>query len=84
VAMVGQFRPLISPLQQRARSLTVFERVDRPTGILRPAQEAPAALARCQVALITATSIINHTIDKLLEAASECREVVILGALALP
>jgi len=80
VAMVGQFRPLISPLQRRVRSLTVFERVDRPKGILRPAQEAPDALARCQVALITATSIINHTIDELLEAASECREVVILGA----
>lgn len=32
------------------------------------------------IALITATSIVNHTVDDLLEAAKGCREVVLLGA----
>jgi hypothetical protein len=32
------------------------------------------------VALITATSIINHSIDELLEASLNCRSVAILGA----
>ena len=39
-----------------------------------------AALPRCQVALITATSIINHTLDGLLDAARGCRQVALLGA----
>lgn len=80
VGMVGHFGPLVAPIQQRVRSLTVFERVDRPSGLLRPQEEAETALPRCQVALITATSIINRTVDNLLASARNCREVVLLGA----
>lgn len=80
VGMVGHFGPLVGTIQNRARSLTVFERVAEPSGLLRPQEEAVAALPRCQIALVTATSIINHTVDGLLKAASSCREVVLLGA----
>ena len=80
VAMVGHFGPLVEELRARARSLTIFERVVEPSGMLRPQAEAKAVLHRCQVALITATSIINHTVDHLLESARPCREVVLLGA----
>ncbi len=80
VAMVGHFGPLVETLEARARSLTVFERVDEPAGLLRPQEEAHAALPRCQVALVTATAIVNHTLDRLLDAARGCRQVVLLGA----
>jgi len=80
VGMVGHFGPLVGTIQERARSLSVFERVERPSGLLRPREEAEAALPQCQVALITATSVINHTVDNLLEAAKGCREVALLGA----
>jgi uncharacterized protein (DUF4213/DUF364 family) len=80
VGMVGDFGPLIEKIQKRARSLTVFERVAHPSGIQHSKEEAEVALPRCQVALITATSIINHTIDGLLKAAGRCREVAVLGA----
>lgn len=80
VAMVGHFGPLVEAIRERARSLTVFERVERSSGPIRPREEAATAIPGCQVALITATSIINHTIDDLLRAAEGCREVVLLGA----
>jgi uncharacterized protein (DUF4213/DUF364 family) len=80
VGMVGDFRPLLDKIQKRVHSLSVFERVGHPSGILRPREEAEDALPRCHVALITATSIINHTIDGLLKATAECREVAVLGA----
>lgn len=80
VAMVGHFGPLVRPIERRARSLTVFERIDRPSGLLRPQEEAAERLPGCQVAVLTATSIINHTVDGLLEAAAGCREVAVLGA----
>lgn len=80
VGMVGHFGPLVEPILATARSLTVFERVDRPTALIRPPEEAEAELSHCQVALITATSIINHTVDGLLRAARGSREVVLLGA----
>ena len=79
VGMVGYFGPLIEILRERVRTLTVFERGRQESGLIRPAEEAEDTLPHCQVAMITATSIINHTIDGLLEAAATCREVVVLG-----
>ena len=80
VGMIGYFGPLVEDIRRRVRSLTVFERVERASGLLRPAEEAAGALPRCQVALVTATSIINHTVDDLLGSAQGCREVAVLGA----
>ncbi len=79
VAMIGNFGPLVGPIERSARSLTVCEQGD-PSGTIRPAREAAQVLARSHIALITATSLINHTLDDLLEAARDCREVVLLGA----
>ena len=80
VGMVGNFGPLVEPVQRRVRSLTVFEQIDEPVGALRPAAEAIRVLPECQVALITATTIINHSVDDLLTAAGNCRTVAVLGA----
>lgn len=79
VGMVGHFGPLIHPLQKRVKQVTVFERVSQPEGLLRPQEEATEVLPQCQVALITATSLINSTAEGLLRAAAACREVVLLG-----
>ena len=80
VGMVGYFGPLVEILRDRIGSLTVFEKTSCPSRLTRPWLEAVDHLPTCQVALITATSIINHTLDRLLEAARGCREVVVLGA----
>jgi len=80
VGMVGHFGPLVGPIRKRVRSLTVFERTELASDDLRPQQEAVHRLPQCQVALITATSMINHTLGPLLQAARNCREVVLLGA----
>jgi len=79
VAMVGYFAPLLGELRERARSLTIFERIDEPGEELRPAEEAYEHLPRCSVALLTSTAILSGTIDSLLEAARGCREVVLIG-----
>lgn len=80
VAMVGHFGPLVGPLEAQARSLTILERVTAPTERLRPSEDAASVLPRCQIALLTATALINHTLDGLLDAARSCRQVAILGA----
>jgi tRNA-Thr(GGU) m(6)t(6)A37 methyltransferase TsaA len=80
VAMVGEFGPLIAPIRERAHSLTILEQRDEPSAALHAQTDAPALLRRSHVAIITATSIINHAVDGLLEAARGCREVALLGA----
>ncbi len=80
VGMVGNFGPLVGPVRKRVRSLTVFERIEEPVGTLRPAAEAAEMLPECQVAMITATTIINHSMDDLLQASRKCHTVAVLGA----
>lgn len=80
VGMVGMFGPLVGPLRNTAAELVIFEKENKPAEALQPDSEITAQLPDCQVAVITATSIINHSMDHFLHAASNCREVVVLGA----
>lgn len=80
VGMVGDFAPMVPAVRGRVAELIIFERVHAPTETLRPAAEAHVELPGCDVALITATTLINHTLDRLLAACAGCREVALLGA----
>jgi len=82
VAMVGYFQPIVDAVRRQVRSLLIFElRPERQKG-LRPAREAVERLPACDAAIITASAIVNHSIDALLRAARGCREVAIVGASA--
>ncbi|RLC24511.1 MAG: hypothetical protein DRH56_06565 [Deltaproteobacteria bacterium] len=80
VGMVGYFAPLIPVLRKRAASLRIFEQSPRPGGEVLPQEVIRRELARCQVALVTSTAILNHTVDALLSSVADCREVLMLGA----
>jgi uncharacterized protein (DUF4213/DUF364 family) len=68
VVMVGRFVPMEPLLRKAGVELQAVERGDPPT-----------PLRGCDVALITATSIINNTLEGLLDHITRAREVVILG-----
>lgn len=80
VGMVGHFAPLVRDIRNTGAGLTIFEQIDAPTQALRPAAEIPDQLPGCTVCLLTATSIINHTFDAIIDQASNCRSVILLGA----
>jgi len=80
VGMVGYFAPMIPRLKEKTSSLMIFEQIKQRRGDLLPEEEAYRFLPQCQVAMITSTSILNHTIEGLLDAARSCREVILLGA----
>ena len=80
VAMVGYFAPLVPQLKKRAKSLKIFEQIDVAQGDLLPEKDLYRQLPHCKVAVITSTSIVNNTLDAILDAARACREVVLLGA----
>ncbi len=83
VGMVGFFGPLVPSIQQLARELLIFEQTTSRSEGLFPAEKAPEVLPSCDIALITSTSLINGTLDSLLEASRKCREIVLLGASTL-
>jgi uncharacterized protein len=78
VGMVGYFAPMVPELKKRVKHLHIFEKWEQPGEIL-PEEAAFEWLPKCQIALITSTTLLNNTIDPLLKAAVSCREVVLLG-----
>lgn len=78
VGMVGYFGPLVGPLKRKAKVLHIFEQ--REGEGLLAADDAFMMLPGCDIAVITSGAISNATIDPLLEAASPCREVAMVGA----
>jgi len=77
VCMVGCFHPLLKKLESRQARVMVFDETPKP-GLHRP-EELADVLKKSQIALITATSIINNTVEHVLELAASCREIAVLG-----
>ncbi len=77
VCMVGCFLPIVEKLKRKSISTAVVDQVPKPGAL--PEEKSAELLPRSQVAIITATAIINGTIDRLLDLAQKCREVVLLG-----
>lgn len=77
VCMVGCFLPLLTALEKRQIKVVSVDDVPKPC--TKPPEEVEKLLPESQIAIITATAIINNTIDHLLELADSCREVAVLG-----
>ncbi|MCR4419603.1 MAG: DUF364 domain-containing protein [Clostridia bacterium] len=80
VGMIGYFKPLVEPVRQKAKALMIFER--------RPSDDDPdiypdwaerALLPQCSVVIISGTTIINKTVDQILEWSTGAREIALVG-----
>lgn len=78
VAMVGFFGPLVPRLRRIGCRLDIQELQNDKPGTITP-EEGRAALAACDVAIITATSVVTGTIDDLLASLGKVRAAVVLG-----
>lgn len=79
VGMIGYFGPLVGPIRKNARSLHVFERKPIPELGVLPDTAAGNLLPQCQVVVLSATTILNQTIDGLLDCCKSAREIAVLG-----
>jgi hypothetical protein len=75
IGVVGHF-PFIPKLRELAQNVWVIERHPQPGDC--PESDAPRILPQCEVVCLTGTSLINHTIEKLL-ALCEGSFVVLTG-----
>jgi len=76
VALVGHF-PFIPRLRKVVTNLWVIEQ--HPTGDDYPSQSAAELIPRADVVALTASALINHTMDDLLALCSPEALVMILG-----
>jgi uncharacterized protein len=79
VGMIGYFGPLVEPIKKRARALHIFERKPEPEYGILPESATQELLPKCQVVVMSATTLLNHTIDGLLELSKKAREIAVLG-----
>ena len=78
VAMVGHFAPVVANIKKSGCRLDIIELQPGHGNTLNP-EEGRTALAECSIAIITATSLINATLDGLLADLGSPRAAVILG-----
>ena len=77
--MVGEFHPILSKIQTMTKNIYIFEQDVPEDSHLYPADSIPLYLPECDVVVLTATSIINHTIDEILPHFKNAREVCLVG-----
>jgi uncharacterized protein len=79
VGMIGYFGPLIGSIKKQAGALHIFERKPIPDLGVLPDSAAGDLLPQCQVVVLSATTLLNHTIDGVLECCKSAREIAVLG-----
>lgn len=86
VVMIGAFPPYIKRLMQNVKSLTVFD--DNKSVLIElglptePCVSLESSLKDASVAIITGSTFVNKTIERLLELISNAREVLVVGPTA--
>lgn len=78
VCMVGRFPPLVSRVEHAGAELSILEKEPGRGGILDPSEQK-RCLKECTVAIITATTILNGTIEQVLNDLGSPRHVAVLG-----
>lgn len=82
VAVVGYIRPLVGKLRERAREVHVFERNPQLRGDALPDTFVDSILPKADVVVISGSSLVNETLDRLLELSKRARFVVFAGPTA--
>ena len=72
VAMVGLFRPIVPRIEATGVRLSVIERDT-------PEEQRRQALGACDVAIVTATTLLNGTLEEVLNELGKPRHVALIG-----
>jgi uncharacterized protein (DUF4213/DUF364 family) len=78
VVMVGYFAPVIPTIKATNCHFEVVELNSDKPGVISP-EQGFEALSQCDVAIITSTSIINGTCNRLLQSLQRNRAALMLG-----
>ncbi|MCL6583788.1 MAG: DUF364 domain-containing protein [bacterium] len=78
VAMIGLFTPLVPAIERSGASLAIIER-DASRGYVLDQKTKETILQECTVAIITATSLLNNTLEEVLNGLRTPRSVLLLG-----
>jgi hypothetical protein len=78
VTMVGLFAPLVERIRATGAALTIVEKNPERLELLSP-EDKQKALKDCNVAMITATTLLNNTFEETIDLLGAPRSVVLMG-----
>jgi uncharacterized protein (DUF4213/DUF364 family) len=79
VVMVGNIKPIASFLKDRVGELFILERNPQFRAGNLPDTACEEYLPKADVVIITASTLLNGTIDRLLELPRRAREIILVG-----
>ena len=79
LGMIGYFKPVLERFKGVASRLYIFERNGTEEENVYPDWAANMYLPQCDVVVITATTLLNKTLDHILQLSSRAREIALIG-----
>jgi len=79
VAMIGYFEPLVQRLQGQVSEFWIFERSEGRLSEALTEAEMADYLPQATVAIVTSVTLINKTLEEILNLLEKAREVLLLG-----
>lgn len=81
IGIIGHIGPVISRLQGRPNRILIFERNEsKGAAGTYPESAEPELLPDCQVVFITSSSLINGTLENLLQYCTNARDIIMVGS----
>jgi len=82
VAVVGYIGPVIKGLVGKVKEIVILERNPRRRGQALPDVSAPRALKKASKVIVTGATLVNDTIDMILEYSVNAEALALVGATA--
>ncbi len=82
VVVVGYIGPVVRGLRGRVREVIILERNPRRRGQALPDTSAPRVLPRASKVIVTGATLVNDTLDAILDLSPPDAEVALVGATA--
>jgi uncharacterized protein (DUF4213/DUF364 family) len=79
VVMVGFIAPVAAMLETKGCTVDIFEHRRHKDARIRPHEAMEESLSRADIAIVTATSIINGSLPDILACRNDARAVILMG-----
>jgi uncharacterized protein (DUF4213/DUF364 family) len=84
IGMIGFIPPIAMEFRKRAREVIIFDKgisqKGGNKGEVYSMEEQPKLLPKCDIVILSGTTMINNTIEELLIMCKNAREIVMVGA----
>lgn len=84
IGMIGYIAPVASQLGKKAKEVIIFDKgISQCGGVngrVMPMEEQEKLLPRCDIVVLSGTTMINGTFDRLWEMCKNAREIILMGS----